>query len=133
MNLLVKANPADYKPEWKRIEADNGAAYAVDLKSIANFNDGTEMKVCIVDNNACAIMPGTWNPTIFHFDCHGHYIDVYGGGGLRMAPPRSVVGKMAALACVDAKDVKSDSARNKDSVGNTILTPNEHDEAARLL
>ena len=91
------------KENWKRIEADNGAAYGVDLNSITHSANGTaEMTVCIVDNNTCALMPGTWNPTIFQFDCHGHYADVYGRSGLQMAPSRSVVGQMAALACAGA-------------------------------
>jgi hypothetical protein len=37
------------------------------------------------------------------FDCHGHYIDTDGGGGMQMAPPRSVVAQMATAACVGAK------------------------------
>ena len=116
--------PPPKKANWKRIEADNGAAYAVDLNSIAHRNNGTaEMQVCIVDNNTCPIMPGTWNPTIFEFDCHGHYADVQNGGGLQMAPPRSVVGQMAALACVGAKDTRfADDSENAKTVRRPLPT-----------
>jgi hypothetical protein len=35
---------------------------------------------------------------------HGHYMDIDGGGGLQMAPPRSVVGQMAVVACVGGQN-----------------------------
>jgi hypothetical protein len=102
--LHLKTDPAAYKPNWKRFEADNGAIYALDMNSISHLyycGGCTDVVVCIVDNNMC--LPP--NVRRFRFDCHGHYMDTTNGGGsMQIAPPRSVVGQMAALACVGAKD-----------------------------
>jgi hypothetical protein len=99
--MRLKANPADYKPEWKRFEADNGAVYALDMKSISHlyYCDGcADATICIVDYNQC--LPP--NMRQIRFDCHGHYMDTFGGGGMQIAPPRSVIGQMADAACVGA-------------------------------
>lgn len=101
--MHLKANPPDYKPEWKRFEADNGAVYALDMKSVAHMtgcNGCADAVICVVDNNQC--IPPNMRP--LRFDCHGHYIDVMNGGKMQMAPPRSVVGQMAAAACVGTKN-----------------------------
>jgi hypothetical protein len=90
------------KSNWRRMEADNGAAYAIDLSSISHLyqcGGCADAVVCIVDSDRCPPQ----NMRRFRFDCHGHYMDIDGGRSLQMAPPRSVVGQMAALACVGAK------------------------------
>lgn len=92
-----------YDSKWKRIEADNGAAFAIDLGSISHNTNGSAVAViCVVDNDTC-IPP---NISRLLFDCHGHYMDIDRGGSLTIAPPRSVVGQMAALACAGAKDTR---------------------------
>lgn len=91
-----------YEPEWRIIEADNGAVYALDMKSVSHLyycGGCADAVMCVVDNNQCPAP----NMRRIRFDCHGHYIETDGGGGMQMAPPRSVVGQMAAAACVGAK------------------------------
>jgi hypothetical protein len=62
---------------------------------------GTAVAVtCIVDNDACP----PWNMSRFQFDCRGHYQDLDRHGPVMIAPPRSVVGEMAALACPRSVD-----------------------------
>jgi hypothetical protein len=87
------------KISWKRFEADNGAAYVMDVNSISHMQTCAgcaDATICVVDNNQC-IPP---NMRAIRFDCRGHYIDIMSGSDLQMAPPRSVIGQMAAVACV---------------------------------
>lgn len=94
--------PASAADDWRRIEADNGAAFAIEMNSIAHYNNGTaDAAICVLDNGMCA----RWNMGRFHFDCQGHYMDLDNmPAGAQPAPPRSVIGRMAALACAGAKD-----------------------------
>jgi hypothetical protein len=112
----VQPTPA-YKSNWKRLEADNGAAFAIDLASISHNTNGSAIAVtCIVDNDACPPP----NMSRFLFDCHGHYTDIDRGGSATIAPPRSVVGQMAALACVGARDTRfADDSNHADLSGTT--------------
>jgi TPR repeat protein len=90
------------KQDWRRFEADNGAAFALDMNSVAHLyycHGCTDAVVCILDNDACPPQ----NMRYFRFDCHGHYRDTIDRSEMLIAPSRSVVGQMAALACVDAK------------------------------
>jgi hypothetical protein len=119
--LALLALPARaYDSKWKRIEADNGAAFAIDLGSISHNTNGSAVAVmCVVDNDTC-IPP---NMSRLLFDCHGHYMDIDRGGSLTIAPPRSVVGQMAALACAGAKDTRlSDDSENAKTVRRPVPT-----------
>jgi hypothetical protein len=90
---------------WKMIEADNGAISAISLNTIRHSFGGSSVDVGVwleVDNGACTRM------TTFLFDCRGHYLDLFGSrpdvtpanpSGMFLAPPRPVVGQMAAIAC----------------------------------
>jgi hypothetical protein len=90
---------------WKRLEADNGAAFAIDLNSISRFHNGTAQAVtCVVDNNVC--LPP--NMSRLWFDCRGHYRDIDRRGPTTIAPPRSVVGRMAEIACTPVAAAKPD-------------------------
>jgi len=102
--LALLAHPTHaYESKWKRIEADNGAVFAIDLGSISHNTNGSAVAVmCIVDNDTCPPP----NMSRLLFDCHGHYMDIDRGGSLLIAPPRSVAGQMAALACIGAKDTR---------------------------
>jgi hypothetical protein len=107
--------------KWKRIEADNGAAFVIDTNSITHDNSGRAYALtCIVDNNTCPPL----NMRNLQFDCHGHYRDVYNGSEMLIAPPRSVVGQMAALACVGAKDTRFADDSDHPSLSGT--TPAEY-------
>lgn len=96
---LLSTSAFAQQPNWKRIEADNGAVFAIDLSSIVRAGGLADAMVCPIDNNHCA----PWNVTSFRFDCHGHFMD-FQTGRLELAPPRSVVGHMAAIACGTAKE-----------------------------
>ena len=111
-------NKAFAKINWRRIEADNGAVYALDMNSISHNTNGSAVAVmCTVDNDTC-IPP---NMSRLLFDCHGHYMDIdRGGSAMLIAAPRSVVGKMADLACAGAKDTRfSDDSDHPDVSGTT--------------
>jgi hypothetical protein len=91
--------------KWHRVEADNGAAFAIDMNSITRMNNGAvDTIVCTLNGNACNLL----NQSRIRFDCRGHYMDIDRGGQLQMAPPRSVVGRLAAIACVGARDSRLD-------------------------
>jgi hypothetical protein len=111
-----------YKANWRRIEADNGAVYAIDMSSISHNPNGSALAaICIVDNNTC--LPP--NVSRLLFDCHDHYQDLENfGSPILIVPPRSVVGQVAALACADASTgstpTKSESALDRISSPNPI-------------
>jgi hypothetical protein len=90
---------------WKRIDADNGSAIAIDLNSIhqgyGSFG-AADAIICIVDNNVCELL----NQRRWAFDCRGHFMDIDNGGGMVQAPSRSVVGAIAAIACEGTKDTR---------------------------
>lgn len=103
---------------WRRIEADNGAVYAIDLNSVSHNTDGSALVVaCVVDNNLC-IPP---NMTRLFFDCRGHYRDLdRGPSAMLIAPPRSIVGRIAPLACAGARDTRFvDDSDRPDLSGTT--------------
>jgi hypothetical protein len=86
------ARPGEYKPNYsQKIEADNGAAYAIDLKSARRFAAGVEAGV--YDQGRGGIVP-------MYFDCAGHMGEL--GGPMSYVPPRSVGARLAAVACAEA-------------------------------
>jgi hypothetical protein len=101
--VVSTASLAANKQKWHRLEADNGTVLAIDLNSIEHSDNGSaNAVVCLVDNDVCTPL----NMSRLLFDCHGHYVDIDHGGATQIAPPRSVIGQMAALACVGAKDIR---------------------------
>jgi hypothetical protein len=122
---VITASFAGSKEKWQRLETNTGLVIAIDLSSIeraqydlagmAKMNkeaglpvphsDGrprfADAIVCVdVDNNTCAPL----NMKRLRFDCHGHFMDVHGTTSLMMpAPPRSVAGQLAAIACGTAE------------------------------
>ena len=105
------ARAKDVAPNWKKLEADNGAVYQIDLNSNFYFNNGTaDIVVYAVSNSG-------FNPENMHrlwFDCHGQYRDTTGPsfGPTMNAPPNSMVGRISQIACAGAKDTRlEDSSR----------------------
>ena len=81
-----------YAPNYsEKIEADNGATYAVDLKSARRFAAGVEAGV--YDEGRGGIIP-------MYFDCAGHIGEL--GGPMSYVAPRSVGAQLAAIACAEA-------------------------------
>jgi hypothetical protein len=84
--------PGVYQPNYsEKIEADNGAVYAIDLKSARRFAAGVEAGV--YDQGRGGIIP-------MYFDCAGHMGAL--GGPMDYIPPRSVGARLAAIACAEA-------------------------------
>ena len=81
-----------YKPSYsEKIEADNGAVYAIDLKSARHF--GANVLAGVYDEGRGGIIP-------MFFDCAGHMGQM--GGPMSYVPPRSVGARLAAIACAEA-------------------------------
>jgi hypothetical protein len=73
-------------------EADNGAVYALNVQSVSHprYCGGcADAVICVLDNDQCHAP----NVKQIRFDCQGHYMDMFGGGGMQIAPPRSVLGR----------------------------------------
>jgi hypothetical protein len=98
-----QAQAAAKAARWKTIQADNGSVFKVELNSITHFNNGSaDMVVYAVQSDAY----DPRNLTRYIFDCHGHYMDTANMGTTLYAPPRSVAGQMANIACAGAKDTR---------------------------
>jgi hypothetical protein len=84
------------KQDWKKIKADNGAWAAIDMNSITPWSTGGAYAIiCISDDGrACTFL----QMTRVLFDCHGHFKDIDHGAYLA-APPQSLGGGLAAIAC----------------------------------
>lgn len=106
--------------KWKMIEADNGAIFGIDLNSIEHWNAGqASATTCVAENNIC---PPS-NMARLMFDCRGHYSDLDRGGDLALAPSRSVVGRMAEIACAGAKDTRFTSTQTSPSPSPQTRAP----------
>jgi hypothetical protein len=81
---------------WQRIEADNGAASAIELNSVASWSTGEVYAIiCALDGDVCPLS----GMRRVLFDCRGHYTPIDFGGVSLQAPPRSVIGRLADIAC----------------------------------
>jgi len=87
-----------YQKVWIKIEASDGEVTKVDMHSISRSNLGS------VEAITYTYVPNTrFDPSKLRrllFDCEGHFMDVTNSSSQEMdAPPRSVVGQVAALVC----------------------------------
>jgi hypothetical protein len=104
--LHLKPDRTPFTPNWKRFEADNGALYGLDMDHIdlMHFPDGwaADAVICIADNDQCPRQ----NWRLVRFDCDGHHymFSTEPGAVMQMAPPRSVIGQILAVACSGAKN-----------------------------
>ena len=81
-----------YKPNYsEKIEADNRAVYAIDLKSARHF--GANVLAGVYDEGRGGIIP-------MFFDCAGHAGPM--GGPMSYVAPRSVGARLAAIVCAEA-------------------------------
>jgi hypothetical protein len=88
------AHPANNPYEIRfseKVEADNGAVYAVDLKSARQF--GSNVLANVYDE-------GQGGMVGMLFDCAGHMGPM--DGPMTYVPPRSVGARLAAIACAEA-------------------------------
>jgi hypothetical protein len=84
------------KPNWHKIEADNGAITQIDLNSIRPFANGREAIIYIDQGGSANIA----NMKRIYFDCRGHMTDISGGMSAAVyVAPRSVGGRLAAIVC----------------------------------
>jgi hypothetical protein len=123
---------SEYKSNWRKFEADNGAGFALDMNSIAHMyycNGCTDVVICILDNDQCAVP----NMRRWRFDCHGHYMDI-DGGGMQIAPSRSVAGAMAAIACVGAhENLPPEQVQNTPVVPQALAGCTQESAAAEVV
>lgn len=98
MSLLVSAEALAQapKPNWRKVEADNGSIIQIDLNSIRPFANGKEA-IIYIDQGTQDIR----NMRRVYFNCQGHMTDISGGGMPQAAyvPPRSIGGRLSDIAC----------------------------------
>lgn len=86
--------------DWRRVEADNGSSFAIDLNSIARYGPDiagrrtADAVICVVENNVCDIM----NQDRWMFYCLFNRIST-GSGQSFVAPPFSVARRILDIAC----------------------------------
>lgn len=103
--LLTSSAAFPQAPNWRDVEAANGAIYKVNMNSISPDADGsTEVIVYAADGS-------TFNPDNLRrlwFTCKAHYRDltVVGIGPLQYAPPRSIAGRIGEIACSAADEAR---------------------------
>ena len=107
-----------YRKVWLRLEAENGEVTKVDTASIQHFNTGAAEVVVYT------YVPNTpFNPSKLRrlfFDCAGQFRDQTEGFSPPMdAPPRSIAGRISAIACVGAKDTRLEDAYRDSGAGTT--------------
>jgi hypothetical protein len=87
--------------KFEKVEADNGAAYLVDVGHAQLSSLGVMAFVFDMENEQ--VVP--YRRHAFLFDCRGHYSEMGTGemGPDQYAPPRSVVGVISAVACKAAR------------------------------
>lgn len=96
--------PQPYKPLYsERVEADNGAVYAVDLKTARHF--GNLVQAGVYDLNRQVQIAGPmW------FQCSGSRVGT-DPRVMTYAPPRSVGARLLAIACAEADRREPQAAR----------------------
>ena len=99
--LLLLVTPAVAADNWVRVNTANGATYAINLSTVGYFpSGGIYAVVCEVDHDRCNVM----DRRTLLFDCDGHYISLAPYAPARLiAPPNSVIGRVADLVCEHAK------------------------------
>lgn len=82
---------------WIKIKADNGAWGAIDSNSIEAWSTGGAYAIiCISDDGGpCTFL----QMTRVIFDCQGHFTAMDEGGIVLPAPPQSLGGALATIAC----------------------------------
>jgi hypothetical protein len=90
--------------KWKRVEADNGAAYAIDMNSISRSGPDVagrtqaDAVVCVVENDACDIM----NMRRWIFYCSQNHVMELTDAGFTPSvyvPPLSIGRRVLDIAC----------------------------------
>jgi hypothetical protein len=89
-NAEAYAGRYEKASRWETVEADNGSIYKVDLGHIEIIGRGVRARLIKDEGDEVS-------PYSVVFDCGGHYY--MANLGWQYAPPRSVIGRVAALAC----------------------------------
>ena len=114
----ISCNDDLFQKVWLRIEADNGEVTKIDMNSVAGTNVGGAVATIYTYVPNTMFDPSKLRNLVF--DCAGHYEDVTNmPSALLDAPPRSVVGRISALACSGAKDTRLEDANKDDGRGRT--------------
>ncbi len=85
---------------WERVEAENGAAYLIDLGLIQSFGAGATTSIYSDEGGAFNAM----NLKRWYFTCEGHFsvMKNYGSGPTTYAPPHSVAAHISEIVCAGA-------------------------------
>ena len=106
-NTTMQQRPPPKPYNWKRVEADNGAAYVIDLNSISHgytfgnvegASKTADATICIVQNDVCDIM----NQRRWTFYCPQNQIVEMTDAGFTPAqyvPPQSIGRRILDIAC----------------------------------
>src|ERR1700685_558433 len=89
--FLVFAEPA--LCDWQKVTGENGGSATIDTETIAPGPNGVSANIC-VDRNS----EGKCQTTRVIFNCHGRAFLGLALLGIN-APPESLEGKLAAIAC----------------------------------
>lgn len=97
----VIASPASAADTWVKFEADNGEVIQLDTSRIQHFSPGSrDMLVLIYVGTVKQYGFDPERVRSIWLSCRGTYKDITGGLGPELdAPPRSVIGQIAQLAC----------------------------------
>ncbi len=107
-----------YRKVWRRLEAENGLVTKVNTASIQHFNTGAAEVLVYT------YVPDTrYDPSKLRrlfFDCAGQFRDQTEGFSPSMdAPPRSIAGRISAIACEGARDTRLEDADRNTGAGTT--------------
>ena len=109
----VSCNDDVFQKVWLQIEANTGEVTKVDMISIHHATNGSALLVAYTSVPNTMFDPNKLQQYIF--DCRGHFqpVDNSSTQQPQDAPPRSVAGKMAAIACAGASDTRLKDAANE--------------------
>jgi hypothetical protein len=107
-----------FQKVWQRIEADTGEFFDVDTSSIQHVNNGSAI-VAVYTHvpNTAFDFAGLRR---LMFDCAGHFRDITAvAPGITKAPPHSVAGQIAKIACDGARDTRIEDANKDNGTGES--------------
>jgi hypothetical protein len=91
--FVVFAEPALSSSDWQKVTGENGGSATIDTETIVPSPSGVSANICVDRNNE-----GKCQAMHVIFNCHGRVFLGLALLGIN-APPESLEGKLAAIAC----------------------------------